>query len=287
MAPKSRRSCFNALVYPKASAACQLLILVGIFGIERALKAWALGKRGPPFHLFRQGHWREKRVVTKSLASAAVLSLLVSACVMVEPEPEFQTDGDEIGVIDKMAMVPLPDLSDTFVLPQAPPTAESVVEERPNSSPPQVATPGVQEIRLLQERLRASGFDPGNADGIFGPKTREAWLRLESGCAMLEDLLAIAEMLHNAPDEPLHKIMPDTFLHQEEIRVVQVRLKDAGFDPGEIDGVVGPKTTSALMRLHSGCVLARNFSTSGSGALRYTDRSAGDLANQRSGVTRW
>lgn len=203
----------------------------------------------------------------RSFASVAVLSLLFSACVLLEPETELQTtelqpDGGTI------AELPLPD---TIVLPQAQPAGETVVDERPNISPPPIASPGADEIRLLQERLRASGFDPGAADGILGPKTRKAWLQLESGCAMLKDLLSTAEMLHNVPDAPLRETMPDQFSRQEEIRIVQVRLKDAGFDPGPIDGIAGPKTTSALIRLHSGCALATNFSRFGSGALRDRD----------------
>ena len=34
----------------------------------------------------------------------------------------------------------------------------------------------------------------------------------------------------------------------EEIRILQLRLRDAGFDPGPFDGVMGPKTKSALQQ---------------------------------------
>jgi len=33
---------------------------------------------------------------------------------------------------------------------------------------------------------------------------------------------------------------------QDEIRILQLRLRDAGFDPGPFDGVMGTKTRSAL-----------------------------------------
>jgi peptidoglycan hydrolase-like protein with peptidoglycan-binding domain len=42
-------------------------------------------------------------------------------------------------------------------------------------------------------------------------------------------------------------------LRKEEIRFIQVRLKDAGFDPGTVDGISGPDTRAAVARFRSGC----------------------------------
>ncbi|MBI2182858.1 MAG: peptidoglycan-binding protein [Deltaproteobacteria bacterium] len=42
-------------------------------------------------------------------------------------------------------------------------------------------------------------------------------------------------------------------LRKEEIRVIQVRLKDAGFDPGTVDGISGPNTRAAVARFRAGC----------------------------------
>jgi peptidoglycan hydrolase-like protein with peptidoglycan-binding domain len=33
---------------------------------------------------------------------------------------------------------------------------------------------------------------------------------------------------------------------REEVRILQLRLRDAGFDPGPFDGMMGPKTKAAL-----------------------------------------
>jgi len=38
---------------------------------------------------------------------------------------------------------------------------------------------------------------------------------------------------------------------QEEIRILQLRLRDAGYDPGPFDGVMGPKTKMALQQMQS------------------------------------
>jgi peptidoglycan hydrolase-like protein with peptidoglycan-binding domain len=38
-----------------------------------------------------------------------------------------------------------------------------------------------------------------------------------------------------------------------------VRLKDAGFDVGPVDGVMGFKTKSALLRFQSGCTMVKDL----------------------------
>jgi peptidoglycan hydrolase-like protein with peptidoglycan-binding domain len=45
----------------------------------------------------------------------------------------------------------------------------------------------------------------------------------------------------------------------DEIRLIQVRLKDAGFDAGPVDGVMGFKTRSALLRFQSGCTMVKDL----------------------------
>lgn len=194
----------------------------------------------------------------------AFLSLTVGACAIVESESDLQGEGDH-----QAAVAEIP----SAVPSKEPAPVQPVRDEQPDISRPEMSIPGVKEIRFLQEGLRASGFDPGVADGILGPKTRQAWLRLASACATLQDLVESAEPANNELGL-LRTIAADKLSDQEQIRIIQVRLKDAGFDPGLIDGIVGPKTTSALIRLHSGCLLARNFSTSSSGELLYTNSGA-------------
>ena len=62
---------------------------------------------------------------------------------------------------------------------------------------------------------------------------------------------AYAEQLPIAPtrNETLLPVAASTHSRsQEDIRILQLRLRDAGFDPGPFDGVMGPKTRSALER---------------------------------------
>ena len=114
---------------------------------------------------------------------------------------------------------------------------------------------GKEQIQALQARLKKAGFNPGPVDGIFGRKTKAALARLESACATLNDLLGTSAA--DAVQKPrssqgLHPVSLSATSPQQ-IRVLQVRLKDAGFDPGPIDGIVGAKTKAALGRLQWGC----------------------------------
>src|SRR4030095_9988965 len=49
------------------------------------------------------------------------------------------------------------------------------------------------------------------------------------------------------------RIPGNTTVSKEELRMVQARLKAAGFYVGPIDGIVGPKTKSGLSRLQAAC----------------------------------
>lgn len=125
-------------------------------------------------------------------------------------------------------------------------------------------SPKSEETRLIQVRLKDTGFDPGPIDGVLGAKTRAAFLRFEAGCTMLNNLpstldkeLQIADRRKFVPPEEksypvaakMMGIESDKMtLSSEKIRQEQLRLRDAGFDPGPIDGILGPKTKVAMQR---------------------------------------
>lgn len=118
--------------------------------------------------------------------------------------------------------------------------------------------PTKQEIKVMQAQLKVTGFDPGPVDGMLGAKTMSALRRLQSGCANLKDLF----------ENPTSGILPqneamqggkDSVSSTDDIRLIQVRLKDAGFDVGPVDGVMGFKTKAALLRFQSGCTMVKDF----------------------------
>jgi peptidoglycan hydrolase-like protein with peptidoglycan-binding domain len=133
--------------------------------------------------------------------------------------------------------------------------------------------PSRQETETIQARLRDAGFNPGRVDGIFGNRTRSVLAHLKAGCPMATDFAEMLERQIGATDKRATasrtlenkstKLQPATTAEhsdatkqtaapaisarpQEDIRILQVRLRDAGFDPGPFDGVMGPKTKAAL-----------------------------------------
>jgi len=139
-------------------------------------------------------------------------------------------------------------------------------------------TPSRQETVALQTQLRQAGFNPGPVDGVFGAKTKLVLAELQLGCPMAKDfaqfsvlpagaaqstvVAQVAERANlvsapvNSPararfDAVKPSIMPVAAHSQEEIRILQLRLRDAGFDPGPFDGVMGPKTQLALQQLQA------------------------------------
>jgi peptidoglycan hydrolase-like protein with peptidoglycan-binding domain len=119
-----------------------------------------------------------------------------------------------------------------------------------------------QEIKLIQAQLKMAGFDPGPLDGALGAKTMSALRRLQSGCANLKDLFENSTsgiLPQPAKIQAPKQSAADKVSSTEEIRLIQVRLKDAGFDAGPVDGVMGFKTRSALLRFQSGCTMVKDL----------------------------
>jgi peptidoglycan hydrolase-like protein with peptidoglycan-binding domain len=125
------------------------------------------------------------------------------------------------------------------------------------------------EVLKMQAELRRAGFNIGSPDGIFGNRTRTVMIHLRSLCPAMPEyasLLAsptevakprtagLRSLARNA-DAAAAPVRVEAVKTvdalppaetQEEIRILQLRLRDAGFDPGAFDGVMGPKTEKAL-----------------------------------------
>lgn len=142
---------------------------------------------------------------------------------------------------------------------------------KPGAGDPERSVPAsMQEVRLLQTQLHDAGFDLGPADGVFGARTKAALTGVKEVCPTLGNFAGISAYPAIAGGK--EKLTPVSVANtphiahvsngaggtaqdssrpsqtREEIRILQLRLRDAGFDPGPFDGVMGPKTKSALQQ---------------------------------------
>ena len=111
------------------------------------------------------------------------------------------------------------------------------------SAPPR-ATPGTApDLRLVQSLLEYLGCNPGPVDGRPGPRTRNAiaeFQRSHGAIATSEaDAGLFAALRAEATRSSGRNRAADT-------RLVQRLLVIRGFNPGDIDGVVGSRTRAAI-----------------------------------------
>lgn len=109
-----------------------------------------------------------------------------------------------------------------------------------------------ERISAAQQALQVMGYDPGPVDGAMGENTRRALeaFQEEFGLAvdgriddaLLERLRAEA-VLDTASSE---RRLDRKGLLRSYTRAVQDGLRDLGFNPGPVDGVVGPLTRKAV-----------------------------------------
>jgi peptidoglycan hydrolase-like protein with peptidoglycan-binding domain len=98
-----------------------------------------------------------------------------------------------------------------------------------------------------QRQLKALGFDPGTTDGTMGPQS-EAALREYQRAYRLPPtgVLDEATLRSLLPDQFQASPLPATLSNREVILHAQRQLKVLGFNPGSIDGNLGPQTVAAL-----------------------------------------
>lgn len=110
------------------------------------------------------------------------------------------------------------------------------------------------EVIDLQYILGIRGFAPGAADGDFGPKTEAAVIRFQKSKNLLQDGI-VGMQTWTAMSYAWPNNQPGQFLRQGDsgnaVRLLQQGLKSKGFDPGAVDGIFGPNTKAAVIRLQA------------------------------------
>ncbi len=99
------------------------------------------------------------------------------------------------------------------------------------------------KIIKLQKALREIGHNPGRIDGKIGDKTRSAIKVFQKDYG-----LKVSGYVDKKTWVELNKAWEKEFLPFEKISIkkIQTALKNAGFDPGLIDGKAGSKTKKAV-----------------------------------------
>jgi peptidoglycan hydrolase-like protein with peptidoglycan-binding domain len=100
-----------------------------------------------------------------------------------------------------------------------------------------------ERVKAMQRQLSWLGFDPGPADGRYGPETTEAVRRFQAVRGLPTDGVADPATLRSLQSGTVER--PFTG-RAERVKELQLELTMQGFDPGPIDGSYGPVTTEAV-----------------------------------------
>ncbi|MBN36211.1 MAG: hypothetical protein CMM46_15830 [Rhodospirillaceae bacterium] len=108
-------------------------------------------------------------------------------------------------------------------------------------------------VLAIQESLNAMGFAPGTADGVMGSNTiraieafqKEFGLPVtgEASDELLDRINAETDGGATSPE----RLLARANLLRSYTRAVQMGLLELGYDPGPVDGAVGPMTRSAIV----------------------------------------
>jgi N-acetylmuramoyl-L-alanine amidase len=107
-------------------------------------------------------------------------------------------------------------------------------------------------VRDIQRRLEDIGLPAHDPPGEFGPSTRQAVRAFQQQRGLVADGVVgpdtwrvLVEAGFSMGDRLLYRTEPK--LRGDDVRELQQRLGQLGFDAGKDDGIFGPETESALM----------------------------------------
>ena len=114
-------------------------------------------------------------------------------------------------------------------------------------------SPGEREqVRGLQAALRELGWGPGPVDGLFGPRTEAAVMRMQSAAGLTPDGIVGAQTGRALRQLGAGKLRRGAGYAaangSQRVRRLQRELRQRGLRPGPVDGRFGPRTEQAVAR---------------------------------------
>ena len=119
-----------------------------------------------------------------------------------------------------------------------------------------VINPVVNEIQVI---LSSLGYDTGNTDGRIGQKTRQAIREFQESIGIrstgyinkntlnqIEDIRRTSKKDLEIPEPIEYTVEVRSGFSKPTTKEIQISLKNAGFDPGAVDGKMGPRTKQAV-----------------------------------------
>lgn len=113
-------------------------------------------------------------------------------------------------------------------------------------------------IKEIEKTLNDEGFNPGSVDGVMDKQTRRAVKDFQKANRITAtgfvdtqtkarlDALNI-ERAKKKQQEAQKKQTETQKLSPEKAKKIQQALKKAGFDPGQVNGIIGERTEKAIM----------------------------------------
>ena len=99
------------------------------------------------------------------------------------------------------------------------------------------------KVEEVQRLLKVYGYSVGEVDGALGSRTRDAIEQFQRDRG-----LKPSRFVDRRTWDALHVFVRDGLIvdGRVDVRLVQRILLVAGFDPGDVDGILGPQTIRAI-----------------------------------------
>jgi peptidoglycan hydrolase-like protein with peptidoglycan-binding domain len=149
-------------------------------------------------------------------------------------------------------------LAQTGLLDEA--TQRSLLPERFQAAPAPANVPNQEVVLQAQRQLKALGFNPGDVDGELGAQTQAALREYQrqyrlpqSGTLDEATARSLLPERFQPTVEPSPTPVPTRpgpvpigLSNREVVRRAQIQLRALGFEPGTVDGALGPQTEAAV-----------------------------------------